>query len=414
MRNVSAKRAEPVSCIFPIEEVPGAQQLNHQTQVPHRPRNLVKIKYRPKDVTVIVPSVEPWGIEFYGVLNKILASDPAKTIVTTLDEFVPRALEVVQLVDPEHRYIKVVSIPRPPAAQARYQWMRAMQEVNTDIVLVVADRINLPLGFIRSVAIPFNDDNIGCVSSTKRGIRIPSDNIWTDFWNVVGCVYLARNDVQGCGTHKIDQGISCASARALTLRASIMRDPAFVHAFTHEYHLGGLIGPLNAGDDKFITAWLLGHGWRFAMQNGPEATIRTRIGLFPRFIYQYCRWHRTTWRMNPRILFKHRSTWRRYPWTTYSIFISSLFNFAILWDPGMLTCLWYAMEGTCHTRQSMAMLVLWIITSKTLKPMFHFIEHPADIIYLPWLILFGYVCSFLKFYAGLTFWVISWGSREGL
>ena len=82
----------------------------------------------------------------------------------------------------------------------------------------------------------------------------------------------------------------------------------------------------------------------------------------------------------------------------------------------------------------MATMGFWIFLVKFLKHLRHFLRYPADVLYLPAIVLFGYVHCFIKLYAMTTLHVVSriiltsnsiwysllmflqqtaWGSREG-
>lgn len=57
---------------------------------------------------------------------------------------------------------------------------------------------------------------------------------------------------------------------------------------------------------------------------------------------------------------------------------------------------------------------MWVFLSKLIKPFPYFWRNPKDLVYLPGSILFGYLHSFIKLYAMLTFWVTAWGSRKAV
>lgn len=103
-----------------------------------------------------------------------------------------------------------------------------------------------------------------------------------------------------------DGGINfCVSGVTILLRAEILRDPAFQHAFTNDMWRGHR---QNTGDDTFITRWILfGHlfqtsqrqgdgkrqQWKLGMQLTEAAEVGTSIMPDANFVGQLKRWYRS-------------------------------------------------------------------------------------------------------------------------
>lgn len=88
-----------------------------------------------------------------------------------------------------------------------------------------------------------------------------------------------------------DGGCFCLVGRTVLVRTAILQDPAFLHGITHDYWRGKA---LSSGDDVFVTRWLLNKGWKFRVQNAPEAEITTVVYPDSRFAKQLVRWQRNT------------------------------------------------------------------------------------------------------------------------
>lgn len=56
---------------------------------------------------------------------------------------------------------------------------------------------------------------------------------------------------------------------------------------------------------------------------------------------------------------------------------------------------------------ALGLLACWMLMSKAIKLMGHFIRYPIDMAFLPISILFGYAHGFLKLYAMFTLDVVS-------
>lgn len=184
-----------------------------------------------------------------------------------------------------------------------------------------------------------------------------------------------------------------------------------MHGFENEYIFFGLVGPLNADDDNFITRWMVNNQWKIKIQYSDEACIETTLGEYPKFLHQCIRWTRTTWRSNPRSLISPR-VWQIQWWCIYAVHISSLFNFAIFYDGTLLYLLTTADDLSISLQTGQIALLLWILCSKVVKTAPHFRRYPRDLVCLPGYILFAYLHSGIKAWALLTFWVTTWGSRQ--
>lgn len=55
----------------------------------------------------------------------------------------------------------------------------------------------------------------------------------------------------------------------------------------------------------------------------------------------------------------------------------------------------------------MAAMAFWIFLVKFLKHLRHFLRYPADVIFLPAIVIFGYAHCFIKLYAMTTLHVVS-------
>lgn len=190
-------------------------------------------------------------------------------------------------------------------------------------------------------------------------------------------------------TNNIDGDISCLTGRFGAYRSSISQDPAFREAYLNEYCSFGLVGLLNVDDDNFVTRWMINRGWEIKIQHG-KTIEDPSLGQFPKFLGQYSRWNRTTWRSSPRALVE-RTAWRRQPWCIYSVYLSSLVNFSLFYYATMVYALWFSFRETKSETIAILALAVWIFCTKIIKPLPHFLRYPKDIRYLPALVIFGYI-----------------------
>lgn len=107
-------------------------------------------------------------------------------------------------------------------------------------------------------------------------------------------------------------------------------------------------------------------------------------------------------------------TWRRHPWSVYAIYISSLVSAASAWDPLLVYTLtrtsFYL--GSDRKAALVALMAAWILGTKMVKILPHFVDHPSDVVWLPGYLAFAYWHSFIKVYCLFTFYDHSWSGRN--
>lgn len=192
-------------------------------------------------------------------------------------------------------------------ADRRRQTAQAMGYVETPLLILQDNRTYWPprSSFLQSLITPFEEPSTGGVSPILEARHRQHPVSWKGFWNFLGMAYLTRRSFEYCATYGIDGGISTLAGRFGVFRTSNYASKEFLDGYLNEYVLWGMIGPLNADDDKFHTRWLIEHDWKIKLQAGPESTATTELGERPKLNEQILRWMRTTWRSNPRQLLLH-------------------------------------------------------------------------------------------------------------
>lgn len=228
---------------------------------------------------------------------------------------------------------------------------------------------------------------------------------------------LLTGPLEMCASNAVDGGVFVISGRAACFRAEILTDPRFLSAFVDEYFAPGIfgrrIGPLHPDDDNFVTRWLITEGWKIKFQYTSHACIITNLGAEGplKWLRQCTRWTRSAIRSHLTSL-SDPVVWYTYPWTTATVYIPTLCNYALLIDPALLWFGWNAaIERHIRPQIALAALVLWMLATKTAKLYPHLRAHPEDIRLLPVQFAFGYAHSLIKLYSTLTFWATGWISR---
>ena len=199
---------------------------------------------------------------------------------------------------------------------------------------------------------------------------------------------------------QIDGGLPCLSGRTVAYRTNILQDENFIYQFTHEEWLGRY--PLNADDDNFITRWLVSHRKQIRYQYHKEAEVQTTLEDNPNFLRQCLRWSRSNWRSNITSMFCDRDIWIYTPWSAYAVYMTTISQWSFLWDCLLVYLLRQASANWDHDTQLLcfALFGIWILISKFIKVLGHYVRWPVDFLLLPVSITFGY------FHAGIKLWAM--------
>ncbi|KAK4950978.1 Type 2 glycosyltransferase [Elasticomyces elasticus] len=366
------------------------------TQIPDYP------SYDSRDVTIILPTIAAGGEALATTLRTCLRTEPHEIILVTVDANAKNLTELADSINAKK--IRVLSIRE---ANKRRQMCRAIPEVKTKITIFVDDDVIWQPKVLQWMLAPFEDPDMGGVGTSQRLKRSPG------MWSFLGATYLERRNFDCSACLHIDGGLPCLSGRTVAYRTDILQDEAFTLGFTNEQWR---TCQLNADDDNFITRWMYSHGKKITMQYHKEAEVLTTLEDGPKYISQCLRWVRSNWRSNLTSMFEERHYWYTQPWTTYAVLQTTLTAWALPFDLfQMFAWHWASFEWSQDQRLALfVFLFLWIFGfSKTVKLWGHFIRYPADLMYLPVYIGFGYIHGFIKAYGLISLSETTWGSRDG-
>ncbi|KAL6251974.1 hypothetical protein RBB50_002184 [Rhinocladiella similis] len=368
-----------------------------------------------RDVTVIIPTVEPTNHDFRECLSSVLMNGPATVhIVTVGPELLRTTSEIVAPFIPRYPStgIKISSIVQ---ANKRKQIAHVLPRVETSLTVLVDDHVFWPSGgFLSTTIAPFENPAVGAVGTNKRVRRHNHPFGLTSFFNVLGALYLERHNFEIRATNALDGGVFVISGRTCAYRTQILQSPEFLRGYLHETFFFSRFGPLNADDDNYITRAVVNGGWKIKIQYNADAMIETTVGTYPKFLSQCLRWARTTWRSNPASL-RSWTLWRAQPWCVYAVYLTSFVNFALFYDAALFWTLSrsdFARGVDNNNNYAYMILGGWIFATKMVKLVSYFRRHPWDLVYLPGCIAFAYFHSLIKLYALCTFWVTAWGGRD--
>lgn len=100
---------------------------------------------------------------------------------------------------------------------------------------------------------------------------------------------------------------------------------------------------------------------------------------------------------------------RQQPWSTYALHIATFTSLSVAFDPIIIFLTIKATETWSPEQQKivLGLQLSFMLFSKVIKLVGLFMREPADLIFLPVSIIFGYFHGFIKLYAGITLRMVS-------
>ncbi|KAH9919480.1 glycosyltransferase family 2 protein [Epithele typhae] len=363
-----------------------------------------------EDVTIIVPTIDA-GEEFKEAAHSWLVGRPKEILIITEEKMLQPLQELANAVDPER--IRVLTVP---FANKRLQMAHGIKHAMTDIIVFADDDAIWPPTLLPYVLACFEDQQIGGVGTSQR---VQAVGKRMTVWEVLAAFRLTIRNIEIAASTHIDGGLPCLSGRTAAYRTVVLKDPEFLHAFTHDFWLGKY--QLNSGDDKFLTRWMVSHGWGTYVQCCKGAELLSTMKPNWRFVKQVLRWTRNTWRSDLRSLFTERYIWTAHPYVAYTMVDKLINPLTLLAGPVFVFYILYRSfipveNGGFHLPwwNVLVSYLVWLLVTRAFKLLPHLWHRPQDVIYLPAFILFGYYFAVMKIYALFTLHETGWGTRAGI
>ncbi|GKT46853.1 uncharacterized protein ColSpa_07034 [Colletotrichum spaethianum] len=246
--------------------------------------------YKSTDVSIIVATIDTPD-SFTDCLRLWLANHPKEIIIVTIDRDLQRVHDLVKpvITDGDDR----ISVMTAEYASKRYQMVVGIKEAKGKIFAFVDDDAFWgTLKVLPYLLAPLEDPNVGGTTGKQSALIVPGRRnpaVITP-WEVASLRSLDNQNYIQSVRSAADGGCFCMVGRTMIVRAEIVMDPRFIHAITTDTWCGKL---LNTGDDVFLTRWLQNEGWDIAIQNAPEAEIKTLVFDNSNFLSQLVRWQRS-------------------------------------------------------------------------------------------------------------------------
>ena len=303
----------------------------------YRPAPIVlEPRYTSKDVTVILPTIDPNGPDFQECLTSILASKPrAMYVVTVGAEKLEECKTVLGGISPAVRGTTVIKVSAMTEPSKRRQIAHAVPYIDTAITILCDDHVFWPSSkFLQSVLAPFDqNEKVGVVATNKIVRRTTPGKIsWNSLVNFIACNYLQRHNWELRANNALDGGVFVVSGRTAIYRTAFIKNTELLDRFCCEKFFFGIFGGgqgLGPDDDNFLTREAMKAGYLVRFQDTKDATIETTLGEWPKFNGQLIRWARTTFRSNP-VMLRNGDFCVRYPWSWMMVYCAGIVNFALL------------------------------------------------------------------------------------
>lgn len=202
--------------------------------------------------------------------------------------------------------------------------------------------------------------------------------------------------------------VGCLCGRLLAVRTNLMT--ALMPELVNERFLGSAC---ISGDDRFITSWLLKHGWNTVYVD--NALVHTNApNTLDGFVKQRLRWSRTSFRetiLSLGWIFKHPFT----AFTTLANVVMRWFYFVVI---VMAILSWLGVIERIHylnlpTWQLVLGTIVGFFVSGFLRQFRHLYNTPSDLKYLPaFLLLTSGVLTLVEWYGNITVKESNWLTRK--
>ncbi|EPE04285.1 capsule polysaccharide synthase [Ophiostoma piceae UAMH 11346] len=351
---------------------------------------------RGKDVTILIPTIDPTNKYFRAGLLSALSNRPRKVNL---------------------KATKVVVMAAEKTGK-RQQLVAGLAEVTTSIIALMDDHVLWRPDFL-TYALPafYRDASVGLVATNKRVIRDTGNSFMDRIINMIQCLYLERHNFEIRSSNVVDGAVFVVSGRTSLIRSEIFKDQEFLDTYLNE-KLFGRIGPLGVDDDNCLTRWVYAHGWTVKVQYRDETLVHTDLGSVNKFSGGLIRWARTTWRSNT-VSLTSKHIWRSQTWAVYGTYMAMLTNFALFYDI-VLAALFLLSDlsgdlrgaGPWTTAKALLPLFVWVAFFKAIKPFAYFWRNPQDVFLIPFYWAFTYLHSFIKLRALVTFYDVAWTGRK--
>lgn len=351
-------------------------------------------EYTKADVTAIIPVYQP-PPSFINTIETLVKNGTPHILVVADITCHEKVREIVK--DFPQVEVLVETLPGKRAAMAT-----GLKHVKTKLTCFVDDDVQWCDTLLEYLLHPFNDNSkiagVGCEHRARY-------SNFFDLQMVLADIRLSVRMLELFATSVVDKGASCISGRTACYKTNIIQEEQFYEKFLNEKFLGMSVV---SGDDKFLTRYVMNKGGKIWHQGGNKCYLSTTFERGSRFVKQLLRWSRNTWRSDITCLFIERKVWTTNLFTAIVMLDKFITPFFLLYG------LFYV-PIISYIRRDYVILVgwcVWLVFSRIIRLSYYFIKNPANIIFIPFFIMFQYLQAIIRILALLTLYERGWGTRN--
>jgi cellulose synthase/poly-beta-1,6-N-acetylglucosamine synthase-like glycosyltransferase len=362
--------------------------------------------YTAKDCTVCIPTVFKDPSELAECIGRVDKCGPKEIFVIVLKSNVAACRDLCS----SHNF-KNVTVLGVPRLGKRVQMVRALEHIQTRIIVWADDDVFWPTNYLDHLVAIFENPKVGAGGSYQRVRRTARP-----WWRPVGAIYLygvsyiERRVWNNVSSQAIDGSISTLSGRSAAYRTEILKNDDFISRFLGGSFMGR---KLDSDDDKFLSREVFARGYEVAIQTA--VCLETTLEEDYKYIHQCLRWARARFRGNFTVM-RNETYWRsrKYAWGAYIIYFSMFQNPSLCIDLGFAWLLSLIIAPCAQETRSLCwiLFLVWLIFTKIVRLIPHFYRYPQDMLHIPSLIAFGYFHSLLNIYALCTLTQTAWGGKD--
>lgn len=378
---------------------------------PHKPTPTPTYKAA-QNVTILVSTTSTKMIP-KPVIQCWLSCYVKQVIIVTEETAVDGSLEMIAN---EQKQLRVITMPQ---SDMRERFLEGIKAVTTDIIVFGDQKMTWKPSVLNWILTCFEDLKIGAVDITSASAHEKGD--FQSVWNMMERFHASVSNCEAAASTHIDGGTTTIWDSIPAYRTVILKDPSFQETFKHDLWFGK---PLQGFADAkhHIWRWMITHGWNTHSQicEEEDALISrscTHDRCFVRLMLHYSR---SALRSDLLSLFVTRRIWCRHPYTALVMLSGMLDPFVLLFIfATVIAFLGRQIQQlgliTAYPVPAWVILVayiLWILLSCAMELLPHFTRQPADVLYLPFWIIFIHFIAILKLYSFCTMYAISSTNEE--
>ncbi|KAG4438032.1 hypothetical protein IFR05_006491 [Cadophora sp. M221] len=247
-------------------------------------------------VSVVIRTLEPLPI-FKACLVQWLVNNPLQVIICTTYEYLEKVStlvrKIIQEIKGDRTKIRIIVAEQG----ARSQFMAGVLEAKGEIVATSDNHILWGPDYLSNILPCFDDPKLSLISTLRSLLfsSAPLEGTRLLIWRTVATARLAHRERGTVSAaimlHVIVRWCWILPGTTAIYRTHILQNPGFVRSYLNDYWNGV---KFDAGDDTWISRYLLRNNWIIAAQRTEETNFMRTVKRTSDYVCQILRWERST------------------------------------------------------------------------------------------------------------------------